>query len=173
MLGDRGTGTSFGPQSPRGTAVATVRPEFRWEAAPGASAYTVSVFNERFEEIASGRVVGTRWTPGHDLPREQVLSWQVTAHRPAGQLTAPAPPAPEARFRVLAAGEAARMDDVRRRLVTDPLSLAILQARVGLINEAAASLGRAEAQPLTREAAQALRRSLPGQGAPTTTNPAQ
>ena len=173
LLGDRGTGTSFGPQSPRGTAVATVRPEFRWEAAPGASAYTVSVFNERFEEIASGRVAGTRWTPGHDLPRAQVLNWQVTAHRREGTLTAPAPPASEARFRVLPTDAAAAMVDARRRLAGNPLSLGILQARHGLVDDAAASFSRAEALPATRELARRLRLSLPGQGAPATTNPAQ
>jgi len=176
---------SFGPVTPRGTALLAPRPVFTWQRLPGATAYTVRVFDERFQEVARGRVAGTAWTPSADLARGTTYSWQVTAHRAGEEVTAPAPPQPEALFRMVTADVAARAEARRARLEADPLALGILQAEAGLVADAAASFARAAggatggtASALAlRSRATALRATLPAtlpaQGAPTTTKPAQ
>ena len=169
--------------APVGTAVSSRRPELRWSRVPDARTYTVRVFDETFREAARATVTTTAWLLDHDLAPGAVYVWQVTAHTRTEAITAPAPPLPEARFRVLPEADAARADGLRARLAADPLSLGILQAHLGLVDDASASLARAGRTAATRDQAERLRQSLPDsrrtvvltgtQGAPTTTNPAQ
>lgn len=173
LLGEVDRERGFGPLAPVGTAVLSPRPRVSWQRMPGATGYTVAVYDERFTEVASGRVAGTEWTPGTDFPRAVILTWQITAHLPSGDVTAPAPPQPEARFRVLDARTSEAVAEQQSRLTDQPLALGILMARAGLLGDAAVALERAASQPAERESARALLASLRGQGAPTTTNPAQ
>jgi len=143
--------------NPVGTVVLAARPDFAWSAMPGARGYTVAVFDEQFTEVArSARLATTAWTPEVDLPAGRTLSWQVTAHLSTGDVNGPAPPQPEARFRVIDAGTAAITMDQLSRLTNEPLALGILLARSGLLQEAARLLERAAADEATRAEAQAL-----------------
>ena len=151
---------AFGPLSPVGTAVRSPRPAFSWSDA-GADAYTVAVFDANFAEIArSDRVRDTSWTPAVDLPRATPLVWQVTAHRQAGDSTEPKPPKPEARFSVLDAATAARVEEQAARLAGHPLALGVLLAEVGLISDARAELTRAANDATTAAVARQLLASL-------------
>lgn len=157
LLGETGDRGPLTPSMPIGTVVLAARPAFAWSPMPGARAYTVAVFDEQFTEVArSGRLTATAWTPAVDLPAGRTLSWQVTAHLASGDVNGPAPPQPEARFRVIDAQTAATTMDQLSRLSNEPLALGILLARSGLLQEAARLLERASADETTRVQAQAL-----------------
>jgi hypothetical protein len=149
LLGSRRVVLPLAPIAPIGTAVLLPRPEFSWQEMPGVTSYSVAIFDEKFALVAeSGNLTRTSWTPATDLPRGAVLIWQITAHRPEGNVISPAPPQPEARFRVLSADDAARVTDQTGRLRDQPLALGILLAHAGLVPEAARQLERAGATAL-------------------------
>lgn len=160
LLGTPATQERLGPLGPVGTSVRSARPSFTWSDA-GADAYTVAVFDENFKEVArSERVKGTSWSPSADLPRGVPLVWQITAYRGASSETEPKPPQPEARFAVLDAAVAARIEEQASRLANEPLALGVLYAEAGLIADAREELTRAAATPATAEAARRLLLSL-------------
>ena len=95
------------------------------------------------------------------LPRGQILNWQVTARTKAGARPRPAPPAPEARFLVLAADVVARIEKIRGEHPGNPLLIAALYANAGALDEAVSMLRAADpaaAQPF-RESIQKIRRA--------------
>jgi hypothetical protein len=156
-----GPGTALVPISPVGTAVVDARPSFSWHQVKGAQAYSVAVYDDRFKLLArSPRLTATRWIATDDLPRNRALTWQVTAHLNGSDVVGPAPPRPEARFQVVEEATANSIATLRERLASQPLELAILLARAGLLPEAAAQLRRAEADPGTAAAAKTLRTNL-------------
>jgi hypothetical protein len=137
-------GGPFVPRSPVGTAVTSPRPRFAWTEAPEVTSYTVSVFDDRFNEVASsGPITITSWSPARDLPRDRVLSWQVVAETPSGRLSAPAPPLPEARFLILPDERALAIAEARQRLTDEPLALGLVLSEAGLYADARAVLTRA------------------------------
>lgn len=88
------------PLTPLGAVVTSDRPTFTWSAVPGAR-YRVEVFDTSFRPVAASDIVTVpQWTPPRPLPRGATYVWQVTAITPAGSITAPRPPAPEARFMI-------------------------------------------------------------------------
>lgn len=148
------------PLAPIGTAVLSTRPSFTWDAMAGATSYSVAVYDERFNEIARGdRLAATAWVPPLDLERGRTYLWQVTAHRASGDVTAPAPPQPEARFTVLAAETAAVVTQQQVRLGDRPLELGIVLAQAGLLGEARVQLELAAAGAAS-EADRAAARAL-------------
>lgn len=159
LLGSRASAPILALEGPVGTVVADARPELRWSHVDGARSYVVHVYDEQFAEIARAEVTTTAWTLDTDLVPGTVYSWQVTARRPSGDETAPVPPQPEARFRVLAAAEAEALARLRAGLTGDPLARGIIEARAGLLVEAARSFREAQAADATR--ATALLASLP------------
>ena len=141
LLGSNDPKPAFSPTAPVGTAVTEARPQFSWSPRPGATRYSVTIFDERFREVAkSGALKTTSWTPRQSLPRGRVLAWQVTAV--AGDETAisPAPPQPEARFVILDAPMVATLAKERARLATEPIALGLVLAKAGLFAEADAAL---------------------------------
>ena len=166
------TTSAFGPASPVGTFIRTARPVFNWSST-NADAFTVSVFDENFNEVASsGRITQTTWTAEADLPRDKRYAWQVTAHRGDENQTEPRPPRPEARFAILDDTRAALATRTIARLHDEPLALGIILVQQGLIADAREALERAAADPNTSQAARRLLESL-DQGTPITTKPAQ
>lgn len=146
LLGETSNVPPLTPTSPIGTAVTSARPEFTWSASAGATSYEVSVYDEGFNAVAtSGSLTRSAWRPDRDLPRGQVLSWQITATSPTGTIVSPAPPQPEARFAILTGAEIAAIAGTRARLANDPLALGVALAEAGLYREAEAALVRAEA----------------------------
>ena len=119
------------------SAVIEARPQFSWTPRPGATRYSVTIFDERFRDVAkSGALKSTTWTPRQNLPRGRVLAWQVTAIAGSEKAISPAPPQPEARFVVLDAPTVARLAKERARLATEPIALGLVLAKAGLFAEA-------------------------------------
>ncbi|HEV7499501.1 MAG TPA: hypothetical protein VGQ33_05825, partial [Vicinamibacteria bacterium] len=167
LMGTESTAATFALRSPLGTRVSADRPTLRWTAQPGARSYEVAVYDQDLrKQLASGPVAGTEWTPATPLARGRTYLWQVSAVTPGGRITAPAPPAPEARFEV---ASPALMAEVERRRAPAPAShlvaaLAFVQA--GLLDDAETELqalaasnpGSPEVARL-REALRTLRRA--------------
>ena len=159
LLGGRGESPTFEPTSPVGTAVTSDRPEFRWQAVPGATRYVVSVFDQEFNPVAQGGVSGeARWQPSTPLPRGRFYQWQVAATVGGETLLAPVPPAPEARFQVAPAPAVAAIEQARREHPDNHLLLAALLVQCGALDEAAAEVDALAAS--APERARALRESL-------------
>lgn len=141
LLGAPGGATSFAPETPLGTRVSSDRPMFRWSPHPEARSYEVSVFDEDLQKRAgSGPITATDWTPERPLPRGHTYLWQVAAVTAYGRLTAPAPPAAEARFEVV---DPAVLAEVERRRVAAPRSrlvATVILVQAGLLDDADAEL---------------------------------
>jgi hypothetical protein len=134
---------SFRLRAPVGTVVSDDRPAFRWDPLQGARAYTVIVVDEDLQPVQkSPRLTGTTWVPDSRLARGQAYAWEVLAHRPEDEVSAPAPPLPPARFRVLDEPRKARLDRFAAAHPRAHLLLGILQAQAGLVDEARDHLAR-------------------------------
>ena len=143
-------GPALRPQSPLVEVVLSERPVFRWSQMPGAKAYRVDVYSADFEKVASSVELRTpQWQPPMPLARGGTFTWTVTATVNGATVTAPASPAPEARFRVASAEEAADIDRLERRVPRSALLMAIRASQLGLLDEA-------------RQAADELLRENPG-----------
>jgi hypothetical protein len=143
---------TFRPLRPLATAVESDRPQFEWTPLDRATAYVISVFDQNFDRITeSPPLTEVSWRPAAVLARGRTYQWQVRASVGDREIVAPAPPASEARFRVLSRAEADRLAEARRRLTAD-LALGILLARAGVLDEAHDAFRRlATANPTSRE----------------------
>jgi hypothetical protein len=129
--------TRFGPTHPVDVVVDADRPTFEWSPAEHASAYKVSIFDERFRLVrVSGWLIDTLWTVDTSLQRGVSYTWQVTARIGADEIVAPVPLHGEARFRVTTAEQSARLSDLRRRASDSHVALAIVLAEAGVLDEA-------------------------------------
>jgi hypothetical protein len=133
LLGDD-SAPRFRPLEPIATLVADPRPVFRWEPLPTATVYRVEVFDPEFNPLAAGDTTSPEWTPAPPLPRDAILRWRVIARTPTGDVAAPVPPAPEARFRILSEQSANRWDTLRKAHTGK--RLAIEAGNLGLRQEA-------------------------------------
>lgn len=134
---DRSAAASFGVRAPVGIAVREARPSFLWTPASGATSYHVRVVDESLEVVAESEPVsGATWRPRTPLPRGRVLQWQVEAVTSSGNLLAPVPPAPEARFRVLTDAEDAALTRALAASGGSSLAALYLYSQAGLRNDA-------------------------------------
>lgn len=131
-------GTGFEVEGPAGVVVRDARPAFSWKQLAGADAYVVTVYDAAYGEVTrSPRLTVNTWTPAQTLPRGGSYSWEVAAFRDGRQLAqSPAPPAPEARFRILGEREAAQLEATLARHPTSHLVRGTAYARAGLLAEA-------------------------------------
>lgn len=137
LLGPATDAGSFGLVGPVGTAVETERPTLRWQPLEGASSYTASVFDASLNPVATSPALRrTEWAPTKGLARGRDYVWQVTALKDGREVTAPAPPAPEARFRVLDEATAEEVRRSRNAYSGSHLMLGLVYARAGLLHEA-------------------------------------
>jgi hypothetical protein len=160
--------TRFTLLAPVGVIIESDRPRFRWSVLDGSTSYTVAIFDEASNRIAtSDALAGTEWTPALPLVRGKAYIWQVRAVKNGEEVVAPEPGRPRARFRVL---EHSKLDDIRRARESNPgshLVLGVVYADAGLLQEAQrefSELVRANpqstvAQKLLRNVSALLRRS--------------
>lgn len=122
---------------PVGTAVVADRPVFRWNA-PEGEAVRVEVFDQSFRPVAQSEALTAHvWSPPRPLPRDEVYVWQVVT---LDRHLAPAPPLPDARFRIVSADAARRIEAVRD---DEPsLEVASLYAGAGALDDAQRELQR-------------------------------
>ncbi|MET0647684.1 MAG: zf-HC2 domain-containing protein [Pyrinomonadaceae bacterium] len=127
----------FSVLDPVGSVLLTDRPTFRWSPMEGASVYVVEVYDDGFNLVASSpQLNGRSWAASQTLPRGKVYSWQVKAVKDGEEVKAPRPPAPQARFRVLDRPKADELARAKRAYPSSHLTLALLYADAGLLNEA-------------------------------------
>jgi anti-sigma factor RsiW len=138
--------TTFGVIAPLATVVRDTRPTFRWRPQPKTFKYSVTIYNDRFEEVARSheRITGTSWTCDVDLAPGVTYQWQVSAIRIEGTSSmvadwAPRPPDAEARFRILDADHRQSLD----RQLVDAGSSNLLRGlafiRAGTLDDAEAA----------------------------------
>ena len=137
LMGGNEPGREFSILAPAGVVLMSDRPAFRWSKFEGASAYVVEVYNEQFERVmTSPELTTVSWIATQSLPRGRVYSWQVKAVKDGQEVTVPRPPVPQAKFRVIDQG---RMNEIARAkgaYGSSHLTLALLYAEAGLLNEA-------------------------------------
>jgi tetratricopeptide (TPR) repeat protein len=121
---------------PVGTAVVSDRPTFRWSA-PGP--VRVEIFDERFHPITHSEALAAHeWSPPEPLPRGRTYLWQVVSADGQERRLAPVPPLPDARFRIVSAEEARRIEAARG----PSLERASLYAGAGALDDASRELQR-------------------------------
>jgi hypothetical protein len=165
---------TFSLQQPIATVVLDPRPQFVWEPTAGADSYTVTVVDAESGAVAGTGVTGTAsWRPAEPLKRGRTYSWEVKAHRGNRVITAPRPPAPEARFRVAALEQ---IDAIAMLPAEAHLARGIVLAEQGILDDAERELTLAERAGGPKAAGLLARvrswRSLQWPS-PTTTNAAQ
>jgi hypothetical protein len=135
LMGEDSDGVSIQLLKPLGTVIDSVTPQFEWKPVAGAHQYSVKVFDANFHAVASsGMITQTQWTPQTALQRGLIYNWKVTAVTNQGEVSAPIPPAPEAKFKILEepkSQEIARFQKSNSHLL---LGLAYLDA--GMVSEA-------------------------------------
>lgn len=162
LMGAPGPAARLRVLGPLGTSVRTVRPEFRWQGVAGARAYVVSIYGEDLSPVLrSPELVpsASSWLPSADLPRGRGYVWQVAALVSGGRSVAPAPPEPEARFHLLAADEAQRLERRLASAAGSRLARGVLLAQAGVLDEAEQAFGELQAlNPSSPEVARLLKK---------------
>ena len=149
---------SFRLLSPVAERVLSDRPRFQWEPIKGATGYKVEILTVDYETAAeSPKITATEWTPGKALDRGKTYSWQVTALRRDGDVVAPRAPAPEARFEIVDAETAQRVEEARRH---SRLLAAVLESNAGLRDDALQDIAPLEKENPGSPVLQRLRDSL-------------
>jgi len=147
LMGAGGAESRFAPEAPVGTQVSDLRPRFNWNPHPQARAYVVTVLDAQLDPVAeSPELRGTSWTPDRPLRHGREYIWQVAALTPGGRVTTPAPPLPEARFRVLSEREAAVLKERLAAGNGSHLAATVAYAEAGLVAEARKELAALRAQ---------------------------
>jgi hypothetical protein len=137
LMGGNEPGREFSVLAPAGVVLMSDRPAFRWSRFEGASSYVVEVYNEQFEQVmTSPELTTVSWTATQSLPRGRVYSWQVKAVKDGQEVTVPRPPAPQAKFRVIDQGRMNEILRAKRAYGSSHLTLALVYADAGLLNEA-------------------------------------
>jgi anti-sigma factor RsiW len=130
-------GSEFFVIEPVGKVLMTDRPTFRWSPVAGATGYMVEVYDGQFNLVASSPQLTTNsWAGPKSLSRGQVYSWQVKAIKDGQELTSPRPPEPQAKFRILDGAKANELMKARRAYPSSHLTLGLLYAEAGLLEEA-------------------------------------
>ena len=101
----------------------------------GANGYLVEVYDPQFKLVASSpQLTDLSWTT--TLERGNVYSWQVKAIKDGEEVTAPRPPAPQAKFRIVDQAKANELARAKRSFGTSHLTLGLLYAEAGVLDEA-------------------------------------
>jgi hypothetical protein len=137
LMGPADEGHPIALLSPVGTVVISDRPTFRWRALDGADGYVVKIYDADFNEVAvSPRLSRTVWTATRSLERGRIYSWQVIARVADREVISPIKPAPDAKFMALNQAKANELANARNAAAGSRLTLGILYAQAGLLDDA-------------------------------------
>jgi predicted anti-sigma-YlaC factor YlaD len=137
LMGAGGARPGFSLVGPVGTVVRADKPDFRWHPLAGATSYVIAVFDSNFNKVLSSHPqTGTEWSPASSLKRGELYSWQVTAIKDGKEIVSPAPPAPDAKFKILDASKSREFEQAKRTHAHSHLVLGILYERAGLLDDA-------------------------------------
>lgn len=131
---------TFGLLGPSGTVIATDHPNLRWQALPGATSYTVSVFDADFNLVTRSAPQTARQWKSAKLQRGMIYSWEVVAVRNGQEVRSPVAPAPKAQFKILEAEKLRELTNLKRHSPISHLALGLTYARFGLLAEAEGQL---------------------------------
>jgi anti-sigma factor RsiW len=160
LMSEDKNGRSFSLLEPAGNVLLRDRPAFRWSRLEGATRYVVEIYDAQFNPVASSPPLnGLRWT-APPLDRGRTYLWQVKATTESQEVVAPAPNAPQARFRILDAANANEIARARRAYESSHLLLGLLYARAGLLAEAETELRALQRANPDSETARRLAASL-------------
>lgn len=127
----------FSVIEPVGLVILYDHPTFRWTQLDGATGYVVGVYDESFNPlVTSPQITDHSWTPPQSLKRDGIYYWQVKAIKDGQEFKAPRPPAPQAKFRILDEATADELAKARRAYASSHLTLGLLYAQAGLLDEA-------------------------------------
>jgi hypothetical protein len=137
LLGESQKGPRFEVLAPLAEVVLDVRPVFRWQPVTGARSYSVAIFDAKLNSVqSSASMQATEWTPDRPLKRGQLYEWQVTAKLGGGKsVSAPSPPSPEAKFRVVDQKNADELAHFQEANAESHIVLGILYAQAGLLEQ--------------------------------------
>jgi hypothetical protein len=94
------------------------------------------VYDKNFKEIvASDLLKKTEWKSPTALRRGEIYNWVVTAYLSDKKVSSPVPPAPEARFKVLAADQYQELQQAKQNLAQSHLLSGLAYAQLGLLDE--------------------------------------
>lgn len=136
LRGASGGDIPFGLVEPVGRVVETDQPTLRWRPLSGATSYIATISDRENEVATSPPLSATQWTVPQPLPRDVVYTWQVTALKEGERITSPRPPAPAARFKVLAQNKAQELELARKNFAGMHLLLGNLYTEAGLLDDA-------------------------------------
>jgi hypothetical protein len=129
--------------APVATAVLSDRPSLRWTPLSDEASYIVRLRDEATgSTVTSPPLRAGEWVPDEPLARGNTYVWQVEGSAGGREVTAPAPPAPAARFVVLAAADAARL----ARAPVSHFVRGVLYADAGLLDDAERELAELKKQ---------------------------
>jgi len=160
LLGESTQASGVDLLGPLGTVVETQRPLFRWKPAAGGE-YRVTVYRDTYEEVAaSAWTRGGEWQVPKRLERGGLYIWQLRVRRDGTEFVVPAPPQPEARFRVLGDADEAEMAQLKASAGDSHLVLGVRYAQDGVLDQAEEELRRAREQNPSSSAVSALLASV-------------
>lgn len=142
LMGSDEQGNKFSVIGPVGKVMLSDRPTFRWSQLEGASGYVVEVYDEKFNLVTtSQQLIDSSWTAPQPLKRGGIYSWQVKAIKAGQEFRSPRPPAPQAKFRILDPAKTNELAQARRGYASSHLTLGLLYAQAGLLDEAEQEFG--------------------------------
>lgn len=127
---------AFDVIAPAATLVRETKPRFSWKPLSAAATYRVEIYADRSLVMQSPELHDSAWQPAQDLHRGAEYVWQVVAMEGETRTVAPQPPASEARFGIVDDATNAAIAAAQRRHANEPLVLALLEARAGLLGDA-------------------------------------
>ena len=152
-MGGNANSNTFVLTRPVGVIVESDQPLFTWQPLPGASTYSVTIFEYGGGEFAQSKPLDeTQWQLNEDtlaagqpqLERGKTYIWQVTAIRQGTQVVADKGSTRNAIFMILSLPDFERLDEVRS--VGSALLLGVLYSEMGILEDA-----EREFQKLQRE----------------------
>jgi hypothetical protein len=127
----------FSVIEPVGIVILLDHPTFRWTRLDGATGYVVEIYDESFNPLVrSPQITDHSWTAPQSLKRGAIYYWLVKSIKGGQEFKAPRPPAPQAKFRILDEVTAGELAKARRAYASSHLTLGLLYAQAGLLDEA-------------------------------------
>jgi hypothetical protein len=137
IRGPNNQNNGFSVIAPVGKVTLSDRPALQWSRLEGATSYIVEIYDNSFKLISkSPPLAGNKWTPPEKLKRGGIFSWQVRAVKDGQEFISPLTPAPPAKFRILDRARANELTRARSVYASSHLTLALLYAQAGLLDEA-------------------------------------
>jgi hypothetical protein len=175
LLGQSPAKPPFHVISPNRTLISSLRPAFKWAAAPGATAYIVHVIADgrTQEEVATSPAIPAPTADSNacewSIPEPISLTsgvryrWYVTAVRNDQEIDAPGVEEPQAKFAELSQGEVAQLNTSKREIGSDRLLDGLLNLKAGLLDDAQADFESLLTEPGQTSAAKDLLNRMIGE----------